>query len=196
MPRKGRGCVGVSPDIYRLTARDKIASSSSNERAKGESASKRDRSFRSDHYSAESTPVLSHYRAREATLLYLTASLQLSMTSPPLASASTVRCTSLGLFILDKFEYRSQAVEGSTLLAPPTYQLGGGGTYAILGARMWLPAHEVALVVDRGTDWQMDVQKQLDSFGQMWYWREKDGLTTTALNLYTGEHRGRPFSPV
>lgn len=108
------------------------------------------------------------------------------MSSPP--AGSTVRCTSLGLFILDRFEYRSS--DGEALLAPPTYQLGGGGTYAILGARMWLPAEQLALVVDRGSDWQSQVQQRLDEFGQMWYWREKEGLTTTALNLYTGEHRG------
>lgn len=109
------------------------------------------------------------------------------MSSPP-PSPSAVRVTSLGLFILDRFEYRTE--EGNTLLKPPSYQLGGGGTYAILGSRMWLPAFEVGLVVDRGNDWQQTVQEQLDGFGEMWYWREKDGATTTALNLYTGEHRG------
>lgn len=35
--------------------------------------------------------------------------------------------------------------------------IGGGGTYAVIGARMWLPAEQLGIVVDRGNDWPAEV---------------------------------------
>ncbi|KAK4705250.1 hypothetical protein P7C70_g957, partial [Phenoliferia sp. Uapishka_3] len=96
----------------------------------------------------------------------------------------------LGLFILDTFEWR----DPNDRLAPPLKRtdtiLGGGGTYAIVGARMWLAANEVGIVVDRGNDFPREIQQELDAMGpEMWHFRDQDRPTTRALNLYTGEHR-------
>lgn len=93
--------------------------------------------------------------------------------------------------------------------------IGGGGTYAIIGARMWLPAEQLGIVVDRGNDWPSEVstsshprvgrrtpnrltprlapqiQTALTRFGPaMWHFRENPTRPTTrALNRYTGEKR-------
>ncbi|CAE6526876.1 unnamed protein product [Rhizoctonia solani] len=96
---------------------------------------------------------------------------------------------SLGLFILDEFEFLDATGKptGKTL---PT-QIGGGGTYAAVGARIWLPASEVGQVVDRGDDFPASVQKELDNYGsEMWYFRDQpNNKTTRAVNRYTGELR-------
>ncbi|KAG8691794.1 hypothetical protein FRC11_009559 [Ceratobasidium sp. 423] len=96
---------------------------------------------------------------------------------------------SLGLFILDEFEFLDVTGNptGKTL---PT-QVGGGGTYAAIGARIWLPASEIGQIVDRGVDFPISVQQELDHYGsEMWYFRDQpENKTTRAINRYTGELR-------
>ncbi|CAE6522159.1 unnamed protein product [Rhizoctonia solani] len=96
---------------------------------------------------------------------------------------------SLGLFILDEFEFLDTTGKptGKTL---PT-QIGGGGTYAAIGARIWLPASEIGQIVDRGVDFPTPVQQELDHYGsEMWYFRDQsENKTTRAVNRYTGELR-------
>ncbi|GAA5978112.1 hypothetical protein JCM5350_007399 [Sporobolomyces pararoseus] len=106
----------------------------------------------------------------------------------------SIAVASLGLFILDTFEWRTAApsseTESTTLLKRDEGVIGGGGTYAIIGSRIWLPPKRVGILVDRGKDWSSEVQAKLDEFGkEMWVYRDKEGETTKALNLYTGEHR-------
>ncbi|KAI5479845.1 hypothetical protein MNV49_002403 [Pseudohyphozyma bogoriensis] len=102
--------------------------------------------------------------------------------------ASTVAAASCGLFILDVFEWRG--LDG-TLKKREESVIGGGGTYAIVGSRMWLPAEKLGIVVDRGNDWPLEVEKKLATFGPaMWHYRDQPHRPTTrALNLYTGERR-------
>ena len=112
--------------------------------------------------------------------------------------ASEIAVCSLGLFILDTFEFRSANTPstsasqgGTTLLKRDEGVIGGGGTYAIVGSRVWLPSKRVGILVDRGRDWTDKVQNKLDEFGkEMWTYREKEEETTKALNLYIGQHRG------
>ncbi|CAE6424154.1 putative protein C16C9,01c [Rhizoctonia solani AG-1 IB] len=96
---------------------------------------------------------------------------------------------SLGLFILDEFEFLD-ATGNPTGKTFPT-QVGGGGTYAAIGARIWLPASEIGQIVDRGSDFPATVQRQLDHYGpEMWHFREQpENKTTRAVNRYTGELR-------
>ena len=97
------------------------------------------------------------------------------------------RITSLGLFILDDFEYRTPS--GELLRKSEQSEIGGGGTYFLIGARIWLPPSAVGLLVDRGDDFE--VQDRLDAYGpDCWHYRRVARKTTRALNLYTGEHRG------
>ena len=112
--------------------------------------------------------------------------------------ASEIAVCSLGLFILDTFEFRSANTSSTptsqgatTLLKRDEGVIGGGGTYAIVGSRVWLPPKRVGILVDRGRDWTEEVQNKLDEFGKdMWTYREKEEETTKALNLYIGQHRG------
>ncbi|GAA5833361.1 hypothetical protein JCM9279_001503 [Rhodotorula babjevae] len=109
-----------------------------------------------------------------------------------MSSAPRVACATLGLFILDRFEWRTLGDDGTVQSTKCEDDIvGGGGTYAILGARMWLPAPRVGIVVDRGNDWPDKVERELRAYGEdMWEFRDKpEEPTTRALNLYTGEHR-------
>ncbi|KAM0750778.1 Ribokinase-like protein [Meredithblackwellia eburnea MCA 4105] len=101
-------------------------------------------------------------------------------------SKEQVKVASLGLFILDTFEFRN---EGKETIKREESVVGGGGTYAIVGARMWLPPTKIGIVVDRGTDFPVETQRTLDGMGEMWHYRDQDRPTTRALNLYTGDHR-------
>lgn len=104
-------------------------------------------------------------------------------------SSPRIRIATLGLFILDTFEWHDSTT--GEITSKSTEVIGGAGTYVCVAARMWLAAHEVGIVVDRGSDWPKEVQDKLDKFGEMWTFRNnQDQLTTRALNLYKGEHRG------
>jgi hypothetical protein len=64
----------------------------------------------------------------------------------------------------------------------------------MIGARTFLPASSVGLIVDRGVDFRLEMQSRLEEYGlDMLHFRDRiDGerLTTRALNLYSGERRG------
>ncbi|KAG9124935.1 hypothetical protein FRC07_009627 [Ceratobasidium sp. 392] len=95
---------------------------------------------------------------------------------------------SLGLFILDEFEFLD--AEGKPTGKTQPTQIGGG-TYTAIGARIWLPASAVGQLVDRGTDFPTWVQQELDRYGSdMWYFRDQTAAKTTrAVNRYRGELR-------
>lgn len=71
-------------------------------------------------------------------------------------------------------------------------QIGGGGTYAAVGARIWLVPTDVGMIVDRGRDFPAHIQAKLASYGpDMWLFRDDPTRgTTKALNHYQGDHRG------
>lgn len=107
-------------------------------------------------------------------------------------------------------------------------QIGGGGVYAAIGARIWyvaafhrftgnqhglfsidqmnfntlyvtifcgtfrLPPNKVGMIVDRGHDFPGDIQTALEHYGpDMWLFRDNpDAVTTRAVNIYQGDHRG------
>ncbi|EMD41032.1 hypothetical protein CERSUDRAFT_111603 [Gelatoporia subvermispora B] len=96
----------------------------------------------------------------------------------------------LGMFIIDTFEYQDE--DGNPIGRSLPSQIGGGGTYASIGARIWLPAEKVGMIVDRGDDFPAAIQEKLDAFGEeMWLFRNNPGTETTrALNSYRGDHRG------
>ncbi|KAI3596680.1 host-pathogen interaction-related protein [Moniliophthora roreri] len=96
----------------------------------------------------------------------------------------------LGMFIIDDFEYLDE--QGNPTGKQSTSQIGGGGTYAAIGARIWLQPDQIGMVVDRGRDFPEAMQSDLEKYGkEMWHFRDrKDGVTTRALNSYRGECRG------
>lgn len=97
---------------------------------------------------------------------------------------------SLGMFIVDEFLFEDE--DGNPTGKSLGPQIGGGGTYAVVGARMWLDPTDIGMIVDRGHDFPTHIQTKLDSYGSdMWLFRDDSGRRTTkALNHYCGEHRG------
>ncbi|CAG7849441.1 SubName: Full=Uncharacterized protein {ECO:0000313/EMBL:KIM33423.1} [Serendipita indica DSM 11827] len=98
----------------------------------------------------------------------------------------------LGMFIMDRFEYLDESGQPTGREAQEQTKIGGGGTYASIGARMFLQDDQISMIVDKGFDFQSSVLEQLSEYGRdMWIYREHaDRGTTRALNLYRGEHRG------
>ncbi|KAJ3485052.1 hypothetical protein NLI96_g5240 [Meripilus lineatus] len=96
----------------------------------------------------------------------------------------------LGMFIIDEFTFLDDIKNHAGRTADP--QIGGGGTYATIGARMWLSPNQLGMIVDRGNDFPPDIQEKLDSYGQdMWLYRDHESRgTTRARNIYKGEERG------
>ncbi|GAA5901312.1 hypothetical protein JCM5296_006757 [Sporobolomyces johnsonii] len=96
--------------------------------------------------------------------------------------------TSLGTALLDEFEWL--APDG-TPTRPKEVRWGGGGTYAIIGARVWTTA--VGQLVHRGPDFPAAIQPQLDSFGPIWHFRLTEEPTPRALNTYHPPSASRSF---
>ncbi|KAF8592543.1 Ribokinase-like protein [Ramaria rubella] len=95
------------------------------------------------------------------------------------------------MFIIDEFEFRD--TEGNRIdnYRSPQH-LKTLGTYAAIGARIFLDSSQIGMVVDRGADFPSEILDVLLSYGKdMWLFRkrEREG-TTRALNKYTGQHRG------
>ncbi|TFK93922.1 Ribokinase-like protein [Polyporus arcularius HHB13444] len=97
---------------------------------------------------------------------------------------------SLGMFIIDEFSFADEDGKPTGKTVAP--QIGGGGTYASIGARIWLPPSQVGMIIDRGHDFPTHIQDALNAYGpDMWHFRDHPNRgTTRALNAYRGEHRG------
>lgn len=64
-------------------------------------------------------------------------------------------------------------------------------TSAIVCARIFLPAKHCGLIIDVGTDFPKAFKDELSSFGHEMIWfRDREGLTTRALNIYSGHSIG------
>ncbi|KAJ7368102.1 Ribokinase-like protein [Mycena albidolilacea] len=95
----------------------------------------------------------------------------------------------LGMFIVDEFAFLDEA-GNPTPTQPMAPQIGGGGTYACIGARVWLSASQVGMIIDRGSDFPPAMENKLAGFGQeMWFYRTQLSGTTRAINTYRGDHR-------
>ncbi|CAO1631167.1 unnamed protein product [Parajaminaea phylloscopi] len=115
----------------------------------------------------------------------------------------------MGMFIIDTFAYLDPTTGADLGDRGRGEQVGGGGLYFAIGARMWLHPSQILMVVDRGTNWKQEWQQRLDEFTvtaprcgsvvdmsrlsghSMWHFRQRaDAETTKAVNVYTGEQRG------
>lgn len=96
-----------------------------------------------------------------------------------------VTFSTLGQFIIDEFEFGgSEHADSTTTETHVPDQIGGGGTYAAIGARMHLPPREVKMVVDRGSDFPLEIREQLDSYGeQCWIYRDDPTRLTTKVGF-------------
>ena len=75
--------------------------------------------------------------------------------------------------------------------------LGGAGTYAVIGARLFTPgdvAKQVGWVVHAGHDFPLHIREEIDSWGvSTRYIDTPHRCTTRALNTYSGDFRGFEF---
>lgn len=97
---------------------------------------------------------------------------------------------SMGMLILDEIHYVD---------APLVYNvLGGGGTFAALGARIAageLRAAAVGWIVDMGTDFPPEVKATIDSWGTGAVFRRGNRLTSRGKNVYgANEHRAFEYT--
>ncbi|KAI0035582.1 Ribokinase-like protein [Vararia minispora EC-137] len=113
------------------------------------------------------------------------------MVEPVAATAASTKpvFATLGLFIIDEFSFSDE--NGNPTNEKRPAEIGGGGTYAAIGARMWLPPRTFGMVIDAGTDFPQDVHAALKDYSEeMWCFRTQEGhMTTRALNIYRGQHR-------
>ncbi|WVF66282.1 hypothetical protein IAT40_001022 [Kwoniella sp. CBS 6097] len=98
--------------------------------------------------------------------------------------ASRGRVSTLGMFIIDQYAVRD---EQGNLQPSEEESIGGGGIFAMTAARIFLPPTSCALLVDRGSDFPSEMAHVLEGLGDEMVWfRERQGKTTRALNIYSG----------
>ncbi|SNX84946.1 related to MAK32 protein [Melanopsichium pennsylvanicum] len=107
----------------------------------------------------------------------------------------------MGMFIIDTFSFLDPITSEPLGNNGLNDQIGGGGCYFAVGARVFLPPCNIQMIIDRGCDWRPSDQAVLDCFdqtcsvggsrsGSMWKYRSRPDGTTRAVNIYKGEHRG------
>ncbi|KAI3399706.1 hypothetical protein diail_6055 [Diaporthe ilicicola] len=106
-------------------------------------------------------------------------------------AAQDLDFVTLGMFIIDEIEYRSPK-------PPQKDVLGGAGSYAALGARLFSPAplqsKTVGWVVDQGSDFPPAITTLIDSWDTAALVRhDPDRLTTRGWNGYVDENETRAF---
>ncbi|RDW92051.1 hypothetical protein BP5796_01445 [Coleophoma crateriformis] len=107
------------------------------------------------------------------------------------SSSQEIDFCTLGMFILDEIHYQPPQ--------PSVYNiLGGSGTYATLGARIFSPAPEdsrkVSWIVDVGSDFPEEIVTQLKSWQtSCLFRRDPSRLTTRGWNSFD-ENEDRAFS--
>ncbi|KZO92220.1 Ribokinase-like protein, partial [Calocera viscosa TUFC12733] len=95
----------------------------------------------------------------------------------------------LGMFIVDEFRFLKE--DGSPSGRTQEPEIGGGGTYCAVGARIWLPPSQIGMIIDRGHDFSPSFQARLDTYGPIFHYRDDPSRQTTrAANIYQGEFRG------
>ncbi|KAG0141042.1 hypothetical protein CROQUDRAFT_674331 [Cronartium quercuum f. sp. fusiforme G11] len=97
------------------------------------------------------------------------------------------------MFILDSFEYTSDynATHKPTF-NPDEWHIGGGGTYAAIGARMWLRPEQILMIIHKGQDFPPEVEQRLLSYSPSLFTFVSDPShprTTRALNTYSNTRR-------
>lgn len=102
----------------------------------------------------------------------------------------------LGMFIVDEFEYNHPNGEPNVEKQQNgESQIGGGGTYAIMGSRMWTSPTRLGQIIDTGRDFDESTRKILESYehdetNRMFILRQDPSKPTTrALNKYMGQRR-------
>ncbi|KIR69343.1 hypothetical protein I314_00453 [Cryptococcus bacillisporus CA1873] len=92
------------------------------------------------------------------------------------------RVATLGMFIIDHFQVHDE--EGNPV---PTDEEAA----AMVAARQFLPPTHCSLLIDKGDDFPERFVHDLKSLGNEMVWfRHREGRTTRALNIYSGQRIG------
>lgn len=108
----------------------------------------------------------------------------------------TVLMSTLGMFIIDTFRFEDEQTGADLGDRGLGEQIGGGGTYFIIGARIWLSPEKLMMTVDRGSDFTKSIQETLNMYSKpsqthsLWRFRQRKDGTTKAVNIYRGQERG------
>lgn len=99
-----------------------------------------------------------------------------------------VLVSTLGMFIIDDIRLE----DGEEMRG----LIGGGGTYVVAGARLWLSGAQVGMIIDVGNDWEADWTASLQELDVTLHMRRDDlRKTTRAWNYYgPAEVRGFGYS--
>lgn len=117
------------------------------------------------------------------------------------SDGETAIVATLGMFIIDTFQFQDEATGKDLGDRGLGEQIGGGGTYFAVGARIWMAAEQILMTIDRGEDFSASVQDALDQYvparsiethdkHRLWRFRQRQGKTTKAVNIYRGQLRG------
>ncbi|GAA5978278.1 hypothetical protein JCM11641_001157 [Rhodosporidiobolus odoratus] len=96
--------------------------------------------------------------------------------------------STLGAALVDEFCWKDSAVNA---LRDNELRMGGGGVYATVGARVW--TKNLGQLVHRGPDFPPALQAQLDTFGDIWRFRDTPTPTPRALNTFYPPSPSRHF---
>lgn len=75
---------------------------------------------------------------------------------------------------------------------PDEWHIGGGGTYAAIGARVWLPPKQILMLIHKGQDFPVEIEEKLLNYSPSLFTFITDPthpLTTRALNIYSNTKR-------
>ncbi|EFP80616.1 hypothetical protein PGT21_004932 [Puccinia graminis f. sp. tritici] len=107
--------------------------------------------------------------------------------------AAQPHVATLGMFILDSFKYEDDyCATQKPSLDPGEWYIGGGGTYATIGARIWLSPDRIAMIIHQGNDFPAKISEELGSYSPCLFTMISDPAhpkTTRALNTYTNDRR-------
>lgn len=110
-----------------------------------------------------------------------------------------------GTLLVDCFTWTDPTTAKPLSEKPPIQKLGGGGLYALVGARIWLGSESLRILVEGGTDGHVEdenpstpekteerfpeeLRQSLNELGEdMWAWKE--GSTLKASIEYFGDER-------
>ena len=102
---------------------------------------------------------------------------------------SDIALLSLGTVLIDHFRYLTS--DGD--LVREERHVGGGGLFAVAGARIWVPPARIRIPVSGRENPELKVAlDKLSIHDEMWLWDDED--TLEALIEYRGDERRRVSS--
>ncbi|CED84062.1 Carbohydrate kinase PfkB [Phaffia rhodozyma] len=101
--------------------------------------------------------------------------------------------SSLGTVLVDCFRFLN---EDGSAAASSYNRIGGGGFYAIVGARIWLQPSQLGIIVDTDPTGHPLEFKNLDRLGKdIWKWRTTSGSVRACIQYKNGDRTFKYLNP-